>query len=204
MLIETPPSTIAVISKFFPPRAAVLSAWEHVDASGSRLRLVSCAYVPSPLLRQVRWSLFARFSPFVGGLPREKVRSAPAIVFTGPGQRSLTLWPARSRSRLATPALTVSKANAQDVSTPVYMNLNWSAGDSGFNEGGLCGFQALQSGTHGRPYDLTRRRRSIDRRESRESLEYLPAAFRSYSVLGQRRIGRASAGGHLPIGGIAT
>jgi len=36
------------------------------------------------------------------GLPREKVRSAPAIVFSGPAQRSLTLRPARSRSRQAT------------------------------------------------------------------------------------------------------
>jgi hypothetical protein len=29
------------------------------------------------------------------GLPRVTVRSAPAIVFSGPAQRSLTLWPAR-------------------------------------------------------------------------------------------------------------
>jgi hypothetical protein len=40
--------------------------------------------------------------------------------------------------------LTISKANAQDVASDVYRNLNWSGGDSGFNEGGLCGFQALQ------------------------------------------------------------
>src|ERR1039457_5222338 len=36
------------------------------------------------------------------GLPPETVRSAPAIVFSGPSQRSLTLRPVRSRSRLAT------------------------------------------------------------------------------------------------------
>src|SRR5258708_9430411 len=36
------------------------------------------------------------------GLPRVTVRSAPAIVFSRPAQRSLTLRPARSRSRLAT------------------------------------------------------------------------------------------------------
>src|ERR1700751_406782 len=36
------------------------------------------------------------------GLPRVTVRSAPAITFSGPAQRSLTLRPARSRSRLAT------------------------------------------------------------------------------------------------------
>jgi hypothetical protein len=34
-----------------------------------------------------------------GGLPCEKVRSAPAIVFSGPAQRSLMLRPARSPSR---------------------------------------------------------------------------------------------------------
>src|SRR5271157_5236625 len=39
---------------------------------------------------------------FVSGLPCEKVRSAPATVFSGPAQRSLTLRPARSRSRHAT------------------------------------------------------------------------------------------------------
>jgi hypothetical protein len=38
----------------------------------------------------------------VSGLPRETVGSAPAIIFSGPAQRSLTLRPARSRSRLAT------------------------------------------------------------------------------------------------------
>ena len=36
------------------------------------------------------------------GLPRVIVRSAPAIVFSRPAQRSLTLRPARSRSRQAT------------------------------------------------------------------------------------------------------
>src|SRR5450756_522492 len=36
------------------------------------------------------------------GLPRVTVRSAPAIVFSGPAQRLLTLWPARSPSRQAT------------------------------------------------------------------------------------------------------
>jgi hypothetical protein len=40
--------------------------------------------------------------PIASGLPREKVRSAPAIIVSVPAQRSLTLRPARSRSRLAT------------------------------------------------------------------------------------------------------
>src|SRR5450432_3026785 len=38
----------------------------------------------------------------VSGLPRVTVRSAPAIVFSRPAQRSLALRPARSRSRQAT------------------------------------------------------------------------------------------------------
>ena len=37
-----------------------------------------------------------------GGLPCETVGSAPAVVFSRPAQRSLTLWPARSPSRQAT------------------------------------------------------------------------------------------------------
>ena len=38
----------------------------------------------------------------VSGLPCVTVRSAPAIIVSGPAQRSLTLWPVRSPSRLAT------------------------------------------------------------------------------------------------------
>ena len=38
----------------------------------------------------------------VSGLPCVTVRSAPAIIVSGPAQRSLTLRPARSRSRQAT------------------------------------------------------------------------------------------------------
>ena len=59
------------------------------------LRLVSYAYMPSPLPRQVQWSLFARASPLSAAFPCVTVRSAPAITFSGPAQRSLTLWPAR-------------------------------------------------------------------------------------------------------------
>src|SRR5215831_13366135 len=39
----------------------------------------------------------------VSGLPCEKVRSAPAFVVSGPAQRSLSLWPARSRSSPSDP-----------------------------------------------------------------------------------------------------
>jgi hypothetical protein len=40
-------------------------------------------------------------------------------------------------------ALTSNQASAQDYSF-VKANLDWSAGDHGFNEGGLCGVNALQ------------------------------------------------------------
>ena len=46
--------------------------------------------------------LVRSFISIVGGLPCEKVRSAPAMVVSGPAQRSLMLWPARSPSRHAT------------------------------------------------------------------------------------------------------
>jgi hypothetical protein len=55
------------------------------------------AITPAGSMELVRSSV-----SIASGLPRETVRSAPAIVFSGPAQRSLTLRPARSRSRLAT------------------------------------------------------------------------------------------------------
>lgn len=45
-------------------------------------------------------------------------------------------------------ALTLNTASAQGddatVRQAVYANLNWSAGDHGYNEGALCGLNALQ------------------------------------------------------------
>src|SRR4029077_13813889 len=55
------------------------------------------AITPAGSMELVRSSV-----SIASGLPRVTVRSAPAIIFSGPAQRSLTLWPARSRSRLAT------------------------------------------------------------------------------------------------------
>src|SRR5437870_11686371 len=46
--------------------------------------------------------LVRSFISTVSGLPCVTVRSAPAPVLSGPAQRSLTLRPARSPSRLAT------------------------------------------------------------------------------------------------------
>src|SRR5215469_8212428 len=59
--------------------------------------------MPSPLPRQVQWSLFARASPLAAAFPCVTVRSAPAIVFSGPAQRSLALRPARSPSHQRDP-----------------------------------------------------------------------------------------------------
>jgi hypothetical protein len=55
------------------------------------------AIAPAGSMELVRSSV-----SIASGLPRVTVRSAPAIVCPGPAQRSLTLRPARSRSRLAT------------------------------------------------------------------------------------------------------
>jgi hypothetical protein len=46
--------------------------------------------------------LFARTFPSTSAFPRNRGGSAPALVFSRPAQRSLTLRPARSPSRLAT------------------------------------------------------------------------------------------------------
>jgi hypothetical protein len=60
----------------------------------------------------------------VSGLPCEKVRSAPAIVVSGPAQRLLTLWPARSRSRLAT--LSIESSDSLVASAAVSIATGWS------------------------------------------------------------------------------
>src|SRR5215467_12295370 len=58
--------------------------------------------MPSPLPRQVRWNGFAHYCSIDVGLPQLHGGSAPALIVSRPAQRSLTLWPARSPSRLAT------------------------------------------------------------------------------------------------------
>src|SRR5260370_1662650 len=53
--------------------------------------------------RKTLWLHCAPPDDFIdGGLPCVTVKSAPAIVFSDPAQRSLTLWPARLPSRHAT------------------------------------------------------------------------------------------------------
>src|ERR1700747_3523577 len=77
------------------------------------------AITPAGSMELVRSSL-----SIASGLPRETVRSAPAIVFSGPAQRSLTLWPARSRSRQAT--LYTESSDSFVASAAVSIATGWS------------------------------------------------------------------------------
>ena len=52
------------------------------------------------------------------------VRSAPAIILSGPAQRSLTLWPARSRSRLAT--LSIESSDSFVASAAASIATGWN------------------------------------------------------------------------------
>jgi len=70
-------------------------------------------------MKLVRSSIF-----IVSGLPCETVRSAPAIIVSGPAQRSLTLWPARSRSRRAT--LSIESSDSLVTSAAVSIATGWS------------------------------------------------------------------------------
>src|SRR5262249_42209991 len=83
------------------------------------LCLHAIAITPAGPMELVRSS----FS-IVSGLPCETVRSAPAIVVSGPAQRSLTLWPARSPSRLAT--LSIESSDSFVASTIVSIATGWS------------------------------------------------------------------------------
>src|ERR1700751_2710177 len=58
------------------------------------------------------------------GLPPVTVRSAPAITFSGPAKRSLTLRPARSRSRLAT--LYIESSDSFVASAAASIATEWS------------------------------------------------------------------------------
>src|ERR1035437_10681770 len=60
--------------------------------------------MPSPLPRQARWNGFAHDCSIVFGLPQITVGSAPALSVSRPAQRSLTLQPADSPSRLMRPS----------------------------------------------------------------------------------------------------
>ncbi len=83
------------------------------------LCLHAIAITPASPMKLVRSSIF-----IVCGLPCVTVRSAPAIVFSGPAQRSLMLWPARSPSRLAT--LSIESSDSFVASAAVSIATGWS------------------------------------------------------------------------------
>jgi len=83
------------------------------------LCLHAVAITPAGSMELVRSSV-----SIVSGLPCEKVRSAPAIVFSGPAQRSLTLRPARSRGRPAT--LSIESSDSFVASAAVSIATGWS------------------------------------------------------------------------------
>jgi hypothetical protein len=77
------------------------------------------ATTPAGSMKLVRSSI-----SIVCGLPCVTVRSAPAIVFSGPAQHSLILWPARSPSRLAT--LYTESSDSFVTSTAASIATGWS------------------------------------------------------------------------------
>jgi hypothetical protein len=83
------------------------------------LCLHAVAITPAGSMELVRSSV-----SMASGLPREKVRSAPAIVFSGPAQRSLMLRPARSRSRHAT--LSIEGSDSFVASAAASLATRWS------------------------------------------------------------------------------
>jgi len=77
------------------------------------------AITPAGSMELVRSSV-----SIASGLPRVTVRSAPAIVFSRPAQRSLMLWPARSPSRLAT--LYIESSDSFVASAAASIATGWS------------------------------------------------------------------------------
>src|SRR5206468_1911221 len=83
------------------------------------LCLHAIAITPAGSIELVRSSL-----SMDSGLPCVTVRSAPALVLSGPAQRSLTLRPARSPSRLAT--LYIESSDSFVASTAASISTGWS------------------------------------------------------------------------------
>jgi len=83
------------------------------------LCLHAIAITPAGPMELVRSSIST-----ISGLPCVTVRSAPAITFSGPAQRSLTLWPADSRSRHAT--LSIESSDSFVVSAAASIATGWS------------------------------------------------------------------------------
>jgi hypothetical protein len=88
------------------------------------LHLVSYAYMPSPLPRQVRWSLFALPSPSSAAFPVKKSGRLLQLLFRSLLSVHFTLRPARSRSRLAT--LSIESSDSFVASAAVSIATGWS------------------------------------------------------------------------------
>jgi hypothetical protein len=87
--------------------------------SSGLLCVNAVAITPAGSMELVRSSV-----SIASGLPRVTVRSAPAIVFSRPAQRSLMLWPARSPSRLAT--LYIESSDSFVASAAASIATGWS------------------------------------------------------------------------------
>ena len=92
-----PPQTARPVSRELPVDPLMRSPFGVSRVASGLLCLHAIAITPAGPMKLVR-----SFVSIVSGLPCEKVRSAPAMIVSGPAQRSLTLWPARSPSRQAT------------------------------------------------------------------------------------------------------
>ncbi len=91
------PQTARPVPRGLSVDPTTITAGASRVASGL-LCLHAVAITPAGAMKPIRSCFF-----IVGGLPRVKGGSAPAITFSRPAQRSLTLRPARSRNRQRDP-----------------------------------------------------------------------------------------------------
>ena len=83
------------------PSLSLAGVWLDVRPVRNRglpvLHRSSCADMPSPISRRTARVRSSLASPTMAAFPEILIGSASALVFSGPAQRSLTLWPANSR-----------------------------------------------------------------------------------------------------------
>ena len=114
-----PPHTARPVSRELPVDPLLGSPPGVSRVASGLLCLHAIAITPAGPMKLVRSSI-----SIVCGLPCVTVRSAPAIVVSGPAQRSLTLWPGRSPSRLATLSIEISGSFV--ASAAVSIATGWS------------------------------------------------------------------------------
>ena len=113
-----PPHTARPVSRELPVDPDRDHRWGFPCCVWSPMRTCHRHY-PGRFNGAIRSSL-----SIASGLPCVTVRSAPATVFSGPAQRSLTLRPARSRSRQAT--LYTESSDSFVASAAVSIASGWS------------------------------------------------------------------------------